>query len=89
MSSNIIVVKYVINFRIALSIVVLVSFAGRLPAQNTAIIDSLRHRADQASGDSARVHEYVELSKTIVATDIEEALQVAQQAMDVAEKSGD
>jgi tetratricopeptide (TPR) repeat protein len=76
-------------FRIALSIVVLVIFAGRLPAQNTAIIDSLRLRADLAASDSARVHEYVELSKTIVATDIEEALQVAQQAMDVAEKSGD
>lgn len=76
-------------FRIALSIVVLVISTGRLPAQNTAIIDSLRLRADLAASDSARVHEYVELSKTIVATDIEEALQVAQQAMDVAEKSGD
>jgi tetratricopeptide (TPR) repeat protein len=76
-------------FRIALSIVVLVIFAGRLPAQNMDIIDSLRLRANQASGDSARVHEYVELSKAIVATDIEEALQVAQQAMDEAEKSGD
>lgn len=77
------------TFRIAVLIVALVINDCQLQAQNTDKIDSLRYKALVASGDSARVYEYVELSKAIVASDIEEALQVAQRAMDVAEKSGD
>lgn len=82
-------VKQITTFRIAMLIVALVIFDCRLQAQDTIKIDSLRYIALMAPGDSARVHEYVELSKMLMISDVQQALQVAQQAMDIAEKAAD
>ncbi|MDD4741352.1 MAG: hypothetical protein PHY20_07265, partial [Bacteroidales bacterium] len=82
-------VKQITTFGIVVLIVALVISDCQLQAQDTIKIDSLRYMALVARGDSARVHEHVELSKALAASDIGQALLTAQKAMDIAEKSGD
>lgn len=82
-------VKQITTFGIVVLIVALVISDCQLQAQDTIKIDSLRYMALVARGDSARVHEHVEFSKALAASDIGQALLTAQQAMDIAEKSGD
>jgi tetratricopeptide (TPR) repeat protein len=77
------------TFRIAVLIVAVVTFHCRLQAQDTTKIDSLRYTALVATGDSARVYAYVKLSKMLMISDVQQALQAGHQAMEIAEKSAD